>query len=269
MDELGRYNKERWEELAQVGIMYSRPWLDLDAASAHARLDPEGCMGEVADKDVLCLAGGGGQQSAAFSLLGARVTVVDFSETQLDRDRETAEHYGLQAATVQGDMRDLSCFADDSFDLVYHAHSLNFVPDPRQVFDEVQRVLRPGGMYRVSCHNPFTHGTCKEDMCEGNGYPLRLPYVQGAEVTYQEPWWDVVTEDGTVAQVVGPREFRHTLGTMVNGLIRRDFVIVGIWDDTEDTSGDADAEPGTWAHYTAIAPPYLTFWARYRPDRGN
>ena len=80
-------------------------------------------------KSVLCLAGGDGQQSAAFGLLGAKVSVVDFSEAQLEKDREVAVHYGLVIDTVEGDMRDLSHFADDSFDVVYHSYSINFVPD--------------------------------------------------------------------------------------------------------------------------------------------
>ena len=136
MDELARYNKERWEELAEAGVIYSRPKLDLDAASARAMVDPEGKLGETAGRDVLCLAGGGGQQSAAFGLLGARVTVFDLCETQLQRDREAAAHYGHEVRTVQGDMRDLSCFAAESFDVVWHAHSLTFVPDAGRVFDE-------------------------------------------------------------------------------------------------------------------------------------
>ena len=40
--------------------------------------------------DVLCLAAGGGQQSVAFALLGANVTVFDLSETQLEHDRLAA-----------------------------------------------------------------------------------------------------------------------------------------------------------------------------------
>jgi len=103
MDELAQYNKARWEELAQSNVPYSRPWLDLDESSARTRVDPHGMLKDVAGKEVLCLAAGGGQQSAAFGLLGARVTVLDLSETQLERDRMAAKHYGLQIQTVQGD----------------------------------------------------------------------------------------------------------------------------------------------------------------------
>src|SRR5688572_29413116 len=115
MDELARFNKERWEALAEADISFSRPALDLDEAAARGLLDPHGVMGGVAGKDVLCLASGGGRQSAAFGLLGARVTVYDLSETQLSRDAEAAAHYGLRIDAIQGDMRDLARFAADSF----------------------------------------------------------------------------------------------------------------------------------------------------------
>ncbi len=262
MDDVARYNRERWEELARAGVGFSRPALDLDRDSARAMVDPEGQMSEVVGKDVLCLAGGGGQQSAAFALLGATVTVLDFCPTQLERDRQVAAHYGVQVTTVEGDMRDLSCFADDSFDLVWHAHSLSFIPDPRPVFDEVTRVLRIGGLYRLECTNPFVHSLL-DARWDGQGYPLRDPYADGAEVIHGDGCWDFQDPDGVERRIPGPREFRHALGTVVNGLIERGFALLGLW---EHTHGDPAAEPGTWSHFEAIAPPWLTFWAVLRPD---
>ena len=85
LDDAARFNRDRWEDLARAGVGFSRPWTDLDAARARERVDPEGMLGGVAGLDVLCLAGGGGQQSVAFAILGARVTVLDFSSTQLGR----------------------------------------------------------------------------------------------------------------------------------------------------------------------------------------
>ena len=129
-DDVAQYNQERWEDLAAHGLEYTRPILDLDAESALAMVDPQGVAGDLSGKDVLCLAGAGGQQSAAFGILGAKVTVLDITETQLERDRDAAAHYGIDVRTVQGDMRDLSAFEDGSFDLVHQAHSINFIPDP-------------------------------------------------------------------------------------------------------------------------------------------
>lgn len=262
MDELARYNKERWEELARAGVVFSRPALDLDETSARLMLDPQGVLGEVQGKDVLCLAAGGGQQSAAFGLLGARVTVCDLSETQLERDREAAAHYGLSVRAVQGDMRDLSQFGAGSFDVVWQAHSLKFVPEARRVFGEVARVLRPGGLYRVDCANPFVGGIDERDW-NGEAYPLSLPYVDGAETTPADPFWEVWDEDGNCRKVRGPREFRHTLSTVVNGLVERGFLILGLW---EELNAQPDAPPGTWEHFKLIVPPAFQIWAALRPD---
>ena len=88
------------------------------------------------------------------------------------------------------------------------------------------------------------------------------PYVNG-KVHIADPYWEIGYDDGTSTRVKGPREFRHTLSTLVNGLVGRGFVLLGVWEETGD---DSHAEPGTWEHLKSIAPPYLTFWACYRPD---
>ena len=110
MDEIAEYNQARWKELVNANALFTRPKLNLDETAARRIVDFDGRLGDVAGKDVLCLACGGGQQSAAFALLGARVTVFDLSEEQLERDREAARHYGFDIKIIQGDMRDLSCF---------------------------------------------------------------------------------------------------------------------------------------------------------------
>ncbi|MCH8062135.1 MAG: class I SAM-dependent methyltransferase [Chloroflexi bacterium] len=219
VDEIARYNKGRWEELAEANIEYSRPFLDLNPEKAREVIDPEGILTDVSGLDVLCLASGGGQQSAAFGLLGANVAVFDLSETQLERDREAAEHYSLDIQTVQGDMRDLSHFEDDSFDIVWNGHSLGFVPNPPDVFSEVARVVRPGGLYRLTYQNPFLYGMDKESW-DGESYhlPGDSKYAD-SEVVSADPRWSVEGTDGVIRYVVGPREFRHKLSTVINGLI--------------------------------------------------
>lgn len=260
MDEIARYNRERWKALVGADALYTRPALDLDPASAREMLDPEGRLGSAAGKEVLCLACGGGQQSAAFALLGARVTVFDLSEDQLRRDREAAAHYGVHVRTRQGDMRDMSCFEEAAFDIVYHGYSLGFVPDAGAVFEQVARVMRAGGLYHFNCANPFFLGLSEKDW-DGEGYTLKRPYVEGAEVTYEDQGW-VYDRGKSGARVPPPREYRHTLSALVGGLIGRGFAVLHI----SDYSGfhpDPQAEPGTWDHFVSIAPPWLSFWASY------
>lgn len=260
MDDVARYNRERWNALARANALFTRPYLDLTAEAARERLDSEGRLPDVSGWRVLCLAGGGGQQSVAFGLVGAEVTVFDLSPEQLERDRQAAARRGLSVRTEEGDMRDLSRFAPASFDLVWHPYSLNFVPDVRIVFREVARVLRPGGIYRFNCANPFVAGLTERDW-DGNGYALRRPYVEGAEITYADQPWVYRRDQAAPDPIPPPREFRHGLGTLVNGLVESGFVVEHVSEQI-DINPDPAAPPGTWDHFVSVAPPWFSFWTR-------
>jgi ubiquinone/menaquinone biosynthesis C-methylase UbiE len=262
MDEIAEYNQARWKALVEADALFTRPKLNLDADSARRMIDSDGKLGDVAGKKVLCLAGGGGQQSAAFALLGANVTVFDLSDEQLEQDKKVAEHYGFEIKTVQGDMRNLSPFEKASFDIVYHAYSLNFVPDAVEVFRQVARVLRIGGIYHFGCANPFVMGVGQKDW-NGESYVLKEPYIGGARLSYDDQDW--VYDGEAHEKVPNPIEYRHTLSVVLNGLIEIGFVISHVSDNC-DMNSDANASPKTWEHFTAFAPPWLSIWATFRPD---
>ncbi|MFN8439783.1 MAG: class I SAM-dependent methyltransferase [Caldilineaceae bacterium] len=259
MDEISSYNQERWRDLAEVNALFTRPALDLDLESARNKVDPENRFGDLGGKRVLCLASGGGQQSVAFALLGADVTVVDLSAEQLERDRQAAAHYGLTLQIVQADMRDLSALPASSFDLVWQPYSINFVPEVRTVFAQVARCLRPGATYYFACANPLTLGVGAQDW-DGQGYPLRFPYIAGAKLFSKDADWVHDTD----RHIDPPQEFRHTLGDLFNGLVEHHFVLTH-FSDTKDYYPDPAAEPGTWDHFTAVAPPWFCFWTQYQP----
>jgi len=264
--ELSAQNRTRWNALSKAGVLYARPFLSLNRAEARRFLDTEGLMDPPEGKRVLVLAGGGGQQTACLALLGAQVTVLDLSDEQLERDREAARAHGFQLDLHQGDMRDLSRFDGNSFDMVYHPHSINFIPDVDEVFAEVARVLTPGGQYRVDWHNPFTQLVNDEEFRDETGYGLRHPYRDGEvdlETVFGSDQWPVELEDGSIVSVDHPRSWVHTLGTFVGGLARNGFVILGIG---EETSTDDDAEPGSWEHFKRITVPYLRVWTRFVPE---
>jgi ubiquinone/menaquinone biosynthesis C-methylase UbiE len=253
-DEVANYLSLRWRALGEAGAVFCRPWFDLDHTLAKERLDPEGRLGDLRNKDVLCLAGGGGQQSVAFGLLGANVTVLDLDAGQLERDTEAARHHDLRMRAEQGDMRDLARFDSGSFDIVWHAYSINFVPEFEKIIAGVARVLRAGGLYTVMVANPFASGIGTDDW-NGEGYLLRKPYADGAAYTYNdEDWVQQITSD-----VPPPREFRHTLGKVVRVLADAGFVLFGI---DEAMSREDEPAPGTWNHLKSVIPPWLTLWAR-------
>ena len=77
-DEVAVANQKLWEDEVRKECGYTIPWLDLDISTLHQYIDgehefvpdsftcmyPASILAGVAGKDVLCLASGGGQQSA-------------------------------------------------------------------------------------------------------------------------------------------------------------------------------------------------------------
>lgn len=257
MDEIASTNRARWNALAQANVEWSRPFLDLSIEEAKTYIYRHGILKDVKGKKVLCLSSGGGQDSAAFGLSGAEVTVLDLSDVQLERDRQAAAHLGYPVVTLQGDMRDLSAFTDNSFDIVWQVYSVNFVPDLEPVFRGAARVLKTGGIYFLQFANPFVH-SIDEAAWDGKGYPLRHLYIEGEDLSELYPDWDVEQEDGTTVKVPSPHEYRHTLSTVINTMTASGFSLLGLW---EYMKHEESPEPGSWAHYTQVAPPWFsTFW---------
>ena len=187
-------------------------------------------LAEVCDRDVLCLASGGGQQSAVLGLLGSRVTVVDLTEGQLVGDRRAADHYGYRVTAIQADMRDLSCLGDETFDMVWQAPSLSYVPDLQPVFAEVYRVLRSGGVYRAEFGNPATQ-FLDMDAWDGEGYRVTVPYAVRR------------LEDDDRA------DYRHFLSDIFNGLVGAGLSILEVQEASYHFRPLGDAEPGGWDHW--------------------
>ena len=265
-DDVYRYNEARWEALVATDALFTRPMLDLDAAKAQEYLGLRrlGLPSDLAGRSVLCLAGGGGQQSAAFALLGADVTVLDISSGQLSRDREAAEHYGVDIHTVQGDMRDLSALYGASFDLVWHPYSLTFVPDSRVVFREVAKVVGRGGHYYLMCANPCFSGLTHHAW-NGEGYVLRQPYTDEAVTSYPDQDW-VYEQTAHGKPIDQPMEYRQTLSRIVNSLIGEGFTLTFLSEVRNDADPDAGTpapQPGSWEHFTSVAPPWLEFVWQY------
>jgi ubiquinone/menaquinone biosynthesis C-methylase UbiE len=207
-------------------------------------------MADVRGMNVLCLAGGGGQQSAVFSLLGADVTVLDLTPEQLERDRQAERHYGYEVTTVQGDMRDLSALPTAGFDRVYQPISTLYVPVLSEVYRGVARVLKPGGLYSADYAVPLLY-MAEDKGWDGTGYLLRIsqPYVRGAILE---------TDDGKMNFVEGESfaEFHHLLSNILNGLIEEGFLIRSVWENPRPGPGKPLEElaPGSERHRERFLP---------------
>lgn len=153
---------------------------------------------------------------------GANVTVLDFSESQLEQDRFVAERDGLPIRTVLGSMTDLSMFDSESFDLIVHPVSNLFVPDIQPVWQEAYRVLKSGGIMISGFMNPAFY-LFDWEMEEKGILQVKhtLPYSE----------LDYASEEEIVRTGVS-LEFGHTLEQQMGGQIRAGFMIGGFYEDS-------------------------------------
>jgi SAM-dependent methyltransferase len=174
---------------------------------------------------LLCLASGGGQQGPILAAAGATVTVFDNSPRQLAQDRKVAQREGLTIITEQGDMADLTRFADGSFDLIVHPVSNVFVPAVRPVWNEASRVLRSGGEMLAGFCNPAMF--IFDDQLSDEGILQvrhKLPYSDLTHLTAEERQRYI--DD------LQPLEFSHTLDDQIGGQLDAGFVLTGFYEDS-------------------------------------
>ncbi len=187
---------------------------------------PDDWFPQIRGKNLLCLASGGGQQGPILSAAGAIVTVFDNSLAQLEQDRFVAKRDNLAIKTIQGDMRDLSVFEDESFDLIVHPVSNCFIDDVNSVWQECYRVLKKGGALLAGLCNPLTYIFDFEEWDNHNKLVVRykIPYSDLEQLPHGQLKTRIATNDTL--------EFGHTLDDLIGGQIKAGLLITGFYEDT-------------------------------------
>ncbi len=229
------HNRVAWNEEAIKGNQWTIPVTkDEIEAAARGRYKlvltptkpiPADWLGDVRGKQVLCLASGGGQQGPILAAAGAEVTVFDNSDEQLRRDHELAHDYRLPLETVQGNMQDLSCFADRSFDLIIHPVSNCFIDDILPVWRECYRVLKSPGSLLSGFMNPLVYTIDWDEAEQTRRCEIKkaLPYSDLRSLSPQ------MMEKYVEERI--PLEFGHTLADQIQGQIAAGFLIAGFYED--------------------------------------
>jgi SAM-dependent methyltransferase len=232
------YNREKWDRQVEHGNPWTIPSSPERIAEARSgkwsvllteiKPVPRAWFPEdMHGKDILCLASGGGQQGPVLAAAGANVTVFDNSPRQLDQDRMVARRDDLVLTTVEGDMRDLSIFTNDSFDMVFHPVSNVFCSEVRPVWQEAYRVLRPGGVLLAGFGNPSM-------------YIFDIPLAeQGVfEVKYPLPFIATELSEEERQRIFGeetPLEFSHSIEEQIGGQLEVGFLLTGLYEDQQNS----------------------------------
>jgi SAM-dependent methyltransferase len=234
-------NRLAWDKQVEFGNPWTVPVSPEEVAAARQgqvailltpnKPVPKAWFPDLHGCDVLCLASGGGQQGPILAAAGANVTVFDNSPKQLAQDRFVAERDGLEIATVEGDMRDLSAFPDESFDLIVHPVSNCFAPEIRPVWAEAFRALRRRGALLAGFNNPtpyiFDWDLHEQGVLEAK---YRLPYSDAVRLSDDEKQQYLAEGE--------PLEFGHTLEDQIGGQIDAGFFITGFYEDYDREEND-------------------------------
>ncbi len=128
--------------------IFSEDYTDLKGYNADADL-----AGINAGDHVLDLGSGAGNDCfVARTIVGetGRVTGIDFTEEMLLKANENLKKTGYKNIEfIRGDIEDIP-ISDNSIDVVISNCVLNLVPDKKQAYSEILRVLKPGGHFCIS-----------------------------------------------------------------------------------------------------------------------
>ena len=234
-------NSKIWDERSECGDTWSIPVKSEMVKRAKegswsivltpTKPVPENWFPEnLAEKKILCLASGGGQQGPILAATGADVTVFDNSIKQLEKDTFVAARDNLKIKTVQGNMQDLSMFEDESFDCIVHPWSNGYIDDVKPVWRECARVLKKNGLLLAGFGNPIEYIFYAGKLEQGVfSVENTIPY---ADIDHMDdPETRKIVEEGGYL-------WSHTLEDQIQGQIDAGFAIVGFYEDIGGTALD-------------------------------
>lgn len=179
---------------------------------------PKDWFGALEGKAVLGLASGGGQQMPVFAALGARCTVLDYSEKQLESERLVAAREGYAIEIIRGDMTRPLPFADSQFDLIFHPVSNCYVEKVEPIFKECFRVLKPGGALLCGLDTGINYLVDEKEERLVFGLPFN-PLLNSEHRRVLE-----ATDSGI--------QFSHTLEEQLGGQLKAGFILTHLLEDT-------------------------------------
>ncbi|MFI4874580.1 MAG: class I SAM-dependent methyltransferase [Blastopirellula sp. JB062] len=253
------HNRNAWNGFARDGDRWSIPTDPATIERARAgdwqvlltpnKATPHEWFGKLSGKDLLCLASGGGQQAPILAAAGAKVVSFDLSDEQLALDRRTAESNQLTLRCEQGDMADLSRFADESFDLIFNPCSTLFVPDVLPVWSECARVLRRGGRLLTGFMNPSFFLFDHEENEDGTlSIRNALPYDESNDATLDAKRRRQLADGDAL-------EFSHSLETLIGGQLAAGLSLIDLYEDWwEDAATPLNRYSPTYVATQAIKP---------------
>jgi SAM-dependent methyltransferase len=209
-------------------------------------------------KRVLMLGCGTGEESKLLESFGGTDMVgIDFSTESIRLAQLSYPEYEF----IAGDMHHLP-FEDGVFDFVYSSLTVHYSSHPQDVYQEVMRVLKPGGSFQFSIAHPMRWASERVELAGGQaklmGYtegeaPLRLYGNYSAFAEYEE----VFKTGETLKFWVGPPSMHF-------GLLRQVGFIVDDFVETQAIEDVKNVDEHYYARYSRF--PQFTVFGVRKPE---
>ncbi|WP_246943810.1 class I SAM-dependent methyltransferase [Bacillus pinisoli] len=179
-------------------------------------------MGNVKGKNIVHLLGSNGIKGVALSLLGARVTVVDFSKENASYARALAEKAGVELNYIESDVYSLPLESlQDSADVVLmELGVLHYFIDLTPLIQIIKSVLRKGGVFLLHEFHPISTklitSSGKKHKVTGNYFS---PVIETSHVAFSKHMGD---DQDTLVKV---SQRKWTLGEVITTLGQEGLLI--------------------------------------------
>lgn len=161
-----------------------------------------------------------------FSKRGAECTVFDYSDKQLGADKMVAEREGYQLKIINGDMSNELPFADESFDIIFHLISNNYVENVYHIWNECYRVLKKDGKLLAGMDNGINYLFEEDEPLKVANPLLYNPLKMPTEKL------EAMTANGDGVQ------FSHTLDEQIDGQLKAGFILKSLYEERDKDGGN-------------------------------
>ena len=110
---------------------------------------PHSWFGQLKGKRLLGLASGGGQQIPVFSALGAKCTVLDYNDMQLESERLVSQRDRYAVEIIKADMLKPRTFTGEIYNRIMSPASLCYIEIYEHMLNEITTIQKEQGMILI------------------------------------------------------------------------------------------------------------------------